>query len=334
MVRLTTPADTVGPGRGRALAVALALGLALLAAWLLLRGPARADWLEVAGEGAAVPGLAWTATVRLQPPFAGRWLSVDLHGVDGEGRGLGCVGSAPPQPVGDGTRALHFAVPLRRVPTLAAVHALAVLSQSGDWDDRTEVAISTPIAVRDQAAPAALQDLSMRELLQEAPVEDAASLRVRIVVASVWAAAALLFWLQRRGSRWALLLALGCGLLAGFELSGAGPRVLDKARELVQQHHLYDQRRLLQRIASVLAVLGSAGIAALVLRHRRGAPALAIAAICLYVAVALLGMFSLHEADRLLTARVLSLPVGKVLRLSAGLLALAAALLQRRDAAA
>jgi hypothetical protein len=342
MVPVTTSRAAAQPptaGRSstglRAVALPACILLAAVsAALLLLRSPPPAGWVTLVGKDAATAGAPWTATVTLQPPFQGSWLGVDLHGADAGDRWLGCVGSAAAQRIDPATPTFQFTVPVAADPAISKVWAVIVLSTAADWDSRTMMAASATIPVRQGAAAAAARSLAVHAMVYEPPTEDAASLRVRAVVAAVWLAAAVLYWRRRGdGSRWPLLLGSACVGIAAFELSGAGPRVLDTVRELVQQHHLYEQRRLLQALASVAVLLGSAAFTALGLRRARAVPALAIAGIGLYAAVALLGMLSLHEADHLLTARVLSLPVGKVLRLGAGLLALAAALGRREGRA-
>jgi hypothetical protein len=249
-----------------------------------------------------------------------------LHGVDGRDQWLGCVGSASAQRIESAPQTLTFTVPLRDDPAVAKVWALVVLSAAGDWGSQTMLARSEPITVRGGATPAAIGPLALHDLVSQPKIEES-GIGSRAIVASVWLAASLLFWRRQRShdGRSTVVLAAICLGLAAFELSGVGPRLQAAARAFVQHQHLYDQRRLAQRIASVTVLLVCAAVTVWFLRRRRHVPAFAIAGIGLYAAVALLGMLSLHEADRLLGERVLLLPLGDVLRLGAALLTLVAA---------
>lgn len=290
----------------------LLLALALAALALLLRPPPPAVWVTLRADDRAPAGGRWHCTATLQTSATG-FLGVDLH--DAGDAAVGCLGVGPTHRLQPGANEYQFAVPL---PAAARgeVFAVLVLSTDGSWLHRTQVAVSAPLPV---GAPRGATDLPVHAQPHERPAEDRPVLPLRAAVALPWLAAALLLLRRRRRGA-----AIACALVAAVELAAAAPLLAAALRALWQRQLLYGSRRLPQVVGTGLVLCGCAGGAGWAL-GRRGPAAPIAAAVCLYLAVAGAGLLSLHEVDRLLTWRGLLLPLGALLRMAAGLLALLAA---------
>jgi hypothetical protein len=311
---------------------AIVAAIVAVVAFLVFRGEPEAAWLRVEAPAVIVAGEPFVATVTLLEPADGALLDVDLHASEaGEGP-VRVVAAGAPRAVAGGQRTFRFALVLREPIDVARVHAIVFLSRSGQWGDAFRVARSESLAVV-RGTPRA-EDLVARPLRVHDPhgaaaIGFATAPLVRTAIAALWLGAALVAartWRRATPGAAAGGFVVACLALAAWEALAAGPWLSDHARPLARAAGLYDGRRIAQQMGTI-ALAGGIGVLALIaLRRAQWLPGLALAGIALYAVVALAGMLSLHEVDRLLASGIGPWPLADVLRLAgAGAAVVAAA---------
>ncbi len=300
----------------------LVTGLAVL----VLRDEPPATWLTARAPAAAQADQAFIATVTLLDPMNGTYLNFDLHGQDTRHRPLRCVAAGTSVPVSSARREYTFALTTRDQAGLDRVHAVIYLSRTGSWSDRLRVARSEsfPVVRAGPGETAGTGDpipLVVHEQVSDPAIDVPNPPAVRLLGFLLWGAAAVgagFVWRRVPPPRGWPLLTLVVAATAVWEVTATGTALASLARHAAQANDVYEMRRGFQQIATATA-LGLLGVIAAVgmRRSRRPLPALALAGLGLYAVVALAGMLSLHEVDRVLAWSVGPWPLAAVLRLGA-----------------
>lgn len=310
---------------------AIVVALVVAVAVFVFRNEPEAAWLRVDASAAVRAGEPFVVTVTLLEPADGAFLGVDLHATGASDRHVRVVAAGTSQAVGGGQRTFRFALVPREPFDVARVHAIVFLSRSGPWSDAFRVARSESLAVvrgtprtQDRVA----RPLRVHDQDGTAATDVATAPLVRTAIAALWLGAAFVAgrtWRKATPGTAAAVFVVVCLALAAWEGLAAGAWLSDHARPLARAAGLYDGRRIVQQLATI-ALAGGIGVLALVaLRRAQWPPGLALAGIALYAVVALAGMLSLHEVDRLLASAVGPWPLADVLRLAGAATAAAAA---------
>jgi len=311
--------------------------LALAASAWLCTGPLReqARWLQVEAPRHAVAGGPVPIRVTLRAPSPAVWLSVDLHGMSSRHEPRGFVSQGGSQRIDARARSYLFEVPVAAESDLGYVLAVVYLSSSGRWEDRIAAAATEPIALRSEG-PGELQPISAYDLTKPIGTTRAPSPTLRVTIAALWLLAGLVLWWRTRSasppagaaaavrrSGWLALACIAAGL---WELSNAESWVVAVARTLAWEHRLYYERSALQELITIAILLAATALAAARLRAAgaRGPERPLHAVLWLYAGLSLISSLSWHEADQLLAAPVLSVPVVQIAKLATAIAALLA----------
>jgi hypothetical protein len=314
---------------------ALVAALVLVAAVFVFRAEPEATWLRVEAPAAVVVGAPLIATVTLLEPADGAFLHIDLHATGPSDSPVRVAAAGTTQAVASGQRTFTFSLVLRDRPDVSRVHAIVFLSRSGRWSDAFRVARSDSLAVV-RGTPRA-EDLVARPLRtrdqHEAPAIDVATAPlVRTAIAALWLGAAFIAartWQRLPGGSAAGGFVVVCLALAAWEALAAGPWIAEHARPLARSAGLYEARRIAQQLGTI-ALVGVAGLLAVVGLRRSRLPGLVLAGLALYVVVSLADMLSLHEIDRLLATGIGPWPLADLLRLTGACATVAGAALRAR----
>jgi len=311
----------------------VAAGLAVL----ILHDEPPATWLTVRAPAGVHVDQPFIATVTLLDPVDGTFLDFDLHGQDARHRSLRRIAAGTSAPVSSARHEYAFVLTLGDRPDLDRVHAVIYLSRTGSWSDRFRVAHSEVLSVV-RAAPGAMATqgaavpLVVREQIEDPAIDVPNPPAVRLLGLLLWGGAAVgagFAWRRVPPPRGWPLVALAFAALAAWEVTAASVALADLARHVAQANDVYEARRGFQQIATATALVLLGVVAAVgIRRSRRPIPAFALAGIGLYAVVALAGMLSLHEVDRVLAWAVGPWPLAAVLRLGAACAA-AGAMAQR-----
>lgn len=292
--------------------------LLVTGAWLSLHRARESRWLQVEAPRHAVPERSLPLRVTLHSPPRDGWLIVDLHGLSARREPLGFLVHAGSQRTDREIWTYEFDTPVVAKAELGYVLAIVYLSPSGHWQDRIATAATEPIPIRRSGEAGELQPVPTYDPQPWIVPEQDPSLALRASIGVLWLLSGILVW--RTGSQG---LALACVAAGLWELSGMEARLLGVARSLAREHRLYYERHALQELVTFAVLLGAAAFAAWRLRsmRARGSDALK-AALGLYAVLSLASLSSWHEADRLLAAPVLSIPLVQLAQLATALVAL------------
>lgn len=319
--------------------VLFAAGLLLLGTvtWLLLTRPEPpADWLRVEAPAKVVSGETITIRVTLTDPEISLQLATSLHGWTSRNRRLRAISQAAPRRLDPAVRTFDFKLQVPELPDLAEVRAVIYLSPTGHWRDHIRVAATDPIPVKPAAHRTSLPELRPVAVYEPVPAPVTPRLEsfaLRHLIVALWLVVALGLGLRVVAGRQGRPATTGnparqphatlvgaCLLIVLAELLHAEQRVGDAARQLALEYGLYDVRLLPQQLALLFMVVGVVALAGFILlraRHRR-----IVLGLLLHAAIAATAILSLHEADAVLYATCLGLPIEQLAKLAAGSLAL------------
>jgi hypothetical protein len=309
-----------------------AVGLVILGAtaWQLLTMPKPpAAWLQAEAPAHFTPGETFTLRVTLTEPNANLQLSADLHGWTRRNHPLGAIGHAGSHPVGPSTHTRDFLIPVPVLPDLAAVRTVIYLSPTGNWRDQVRVVMSADIPVKTATASSPkLQPLPVHDLVPDPVIPRLESAFLRHLIVGLWlvVGCALGRQLARPQPGPAggpkpphkfptLVLVTACLAIVLIEILGAEQTIGDLARQFALHHGLYEERRLPQRIAVLLTVIGMAAVMLVIIvraRRRR-----LVCGLLIYAAVSITATLSLHETDALLYTTFVGQPIEQIAKLMA-----------------
>jgi hypothetical protein len=313
------------------LVVAGLLGLATITWGLLTRAKPPADWLQVEAPARISPGETISIRITLSPDVdSNLLLVVDLHGTTPRQHPLRLVSRSRPQRVGAAAQKMEFRLTVPARPDIATVNAIIYLSATGDWSDHVRQVQSDSIPVKaGSSAGSELRPLPVHEAVPDPEIPRRELANLRYSITALWLLVAGGLVLRHRLSPPAsantprpryVPLMMACLAVAFAELLRLEPLLGDAARKLALKYDFYDERLMSQQITTLLLVIGMTVLTGLIVfraRQRR-----LVLGLLMHATVAASAILSLHDADALLYATPLGLPVEQLIKLAAVCLAL------------
>jgi len=307
-------------------------------AWQVVRtSQPPAKWLRVEAPRAVAVNGTLSLRLTLSPPAPSGLLGADLHWSGSRHEPHGYLSGSAPQAVTSAGGVFNFAIPVPPRPNLQRVFAVIYLGPSDRWSERTHAAMTEeiPVAVTAGNGGTALVPLAVHDEISDPEIRVDEVPPVRGLIALLWAVAA---WCGGRNAgrtgaadgrivpswirqHWLALACLAAALLEG---SGCGLLLTGRLRAFALAHHFYFERRGVQQLATLGAIVGAAGVGWFALvRVRPPGQSLALLALGCFAALALAEVISQHEVDRLFAMALGPLPLIQVLKLAAAGVALA-----------
>jgi hypothetical protein len=330
--------------RRRALALTCFVGIAA-GLWFWLGRLERIDWLVVEGPPHAVVEELVTLRVHVTQLEAEAMLSVDLHWASDRNTPMGFLAAGEPRAVGKTGATFDFTIPVPARDNLHFVNGIIYLSPDGDWNNQTFAATTDLIPMTTARTPTVqatgLVRLSVRQLAEgttRIATPKASLLRWATGLAWLLCVAVLgrQLWLARESSRPArgvshldLGFAVGFALAGIWELAGFETTLGNWARSLARAEDVFYPRVIFQK--AIISVAVAAGIAWLGFGGRRHAFPLWLRSFGLYLAIAIVNLFSLHAIDQYATASWHGLTLVDALKCSCAGIALSSLYAQGRN---
>ena len=307
----------------------LLLAAAVAIWWGLNRAERRPDWLRVEAPRAAVVGRPFRVRLYLGPlPEAG-FVSVDLHYSTAHDTPMQYLCASDTKPVGQEGGIFEFDIPVPPREGMRFLMGVVCITRTGNWRDHTRAANTDfiPIAsATETAAPWRLEPLGLQPE-GTSPANTAARSPVPRILTGLLFLAAVIAATTRGAPakasnsgpgaavRWwqglVVLLALACL----WELLGLENWLGNRARALVSARDLYYERGMVQKVVISATVAAAFLVLPLILRVPR-AYRLVLAALALYLLVALVNLISLHSVDRVASLTWHGVSVARAIKLA------------------
>jgi len=299
--------------RRRALTLAGCVSLAAVL-WVWLGRLDEVDWLMVEGPANAVVGEAVQLRVQVAQLASAAFLCADLHWARDRNTTQGFLVAGEHKVSAKTGCAFDFTIPVPAKDDLRFVNAIIYLSPDGSWSNHTFAATTDLIPVvfvHDGRSRTAIR-LPLHQLVENvARVIQPGVPLLRWTTGLVWLFGAAMLgrrlWLGCRTMenaaslprQWGVIV-VGFALAGIWELAGLENTLGNWARSLARAEDVYYSRALFQR--AVISVTVAAVIMGLGFGGRRRAFPLWLLGFGLYLAIAIVNLFSLHVIDQYASA--------------------------------
>lgn len=289
-----------------------------------------AEWLTLETPASAVTGQPFTIKVILRRPEPGRYLGADLHWMDEKKNSHGYLSGVRSVEITAGKTVYELRPEVPLSSSASFIFPVVVVSADGTWGGRIYAADAEPSAVISGSGTGISNPMVRRrgrDIMRENHMAEPESCALRYLTAGLWLSAAAVcaaFYRNRNG----VLVITTALASSAWELLNAGTVAGGIFRQIALISDTYSFRRGPQQALSVIVItcLWAAGLY-IISRVREKELRVLWLALSLFWGISLLGLFSLHEIDFILSASAAGMQAGQAIRFCASGVCLAAAVL-------
>lgn len=302
--------------------------------WSLLK-PDEADWLRVKTPSTALRGQTFPIEVKLLKGETGRYLSADLHWMNGDRESRGYLAGSKAQEIVEDKSVYNFEVTVPDQKEAAYVFAVIYISAQGSWGTQVNTASLKPTPVVKEVGEKGGRVIKTQGANRFKrnrgimPIETGA---LHYMTVAVWFAVSLLALTIRksRHSRWIAIAGFVSGI---WELSNVSIILGNFLRKLTSYAGIYTDRRGPQVFMTLLLMILLAMLAFyLISKVNHTGKTVAWIAMVIFWGISFLRLFSLHEVDSLLTKSFAGADLWQLIELSSALVCLFSVIISHKSA--